>query len=157
MMRHVINNIYIGDLDSVKDVRKMRSIDVIIDLSDSRYEELKNKRYIHMKMKDLTSFQIDEVIDQFDQVMKQIEPEEKMLIHCVSGTSRSPTLILYYLMRYQGYDLRRAYVYLRSKSFQNVSPNFGFFKQLLIWERKILGYNSLSIEEYFRLEYELFQ
>jgi protein-tyrosine phosphatase len=53
----------------------------------------------------------------------------KGLIHCGEGRSRSPTIILYYLMRKTGVDYTTAYEFVKSKR-EIIRPNPGFERWL---------------------------
>ncbi|XP_026566746.1 dual specificity protein phosphatase 13-like isoform X1 [Pseudonaja textilis] len=55
-------------------------------------------------------------------------PKGKILVHCVLGKSRSPALVLAYLMIYQNLSLADALEMLLQH--RAISPNRGFLKQL---------------------------
>ncbi|XP_058044442.1 dual specificity protein phosphatase 13-like isoform X2 [Ahaetulla prasina] len=55
-------------------------------------------------------------------------PKGKILVHCILGRSRSPTLVLAYLMIYQNLSLDDALEMLLQR--RAISPNRGFLKQL---------------------------
>ena len=68
----------------------------------------------------------------------------KVLVHCVSGVSRSASLILAYLIKYSSLSLRQAFNHLR-KCRSVVRPNNGFFAQLIEFEKEIRGTSSVQI------------
>lgn len=146
---HIIDNIYLGDRSAVSE----DTIDVIINLSGyhDRGRIISGKTYYELPIDDSTSWDLSETFVKFDLILKRINPTQRILIYCSAGISRSPTVVLYYLMKYTGLTLRESYLYLKSKrKSQYTSPNFGFFKQLLVQEKKIHGRSSLVIEDYFR-------
>ncbi len=55
--------------------------------------------------------------------------EQKIVVHCFKGISRSPTLIIAYLIKYNTLDFEEAFKFLKDKS-KNIDPNFGFLIQL---------------------------
>lgn len=58
---------------------------------------------------------------------------EKVLVHCHAGMSRSVTVVIAYLMKYYEHTLNSAYDFVRQKK-SNISPNFSFLEQLLQFE-----------------------
>jgi atypical dual specificity phosphatase len=82
---------------------------------------------------------LDLIADLIDSVRSR---NEKILIHCVAGVSRSATLCLAYLMKYEGKSLREAYDFLASVR-PMVRPNLGFWKALIDYEKALRGRNSV--------------
>lgn len=58
---------------------------------------------------------------------------EAILIHCDLGISRSPTIIIAYLMRKYKAKLEDVLAFVQSK--QRVKPSANFIRQLQIWEQ----------------------
>jgi protein-tyrosine phosphatase len=144
---HIIDNIYLGDIEAIKDIICMEDMDIVINASNSRNLEDPSKKYHQFDIHDRPSYKIYGDIDRFDAIMEQIEPQQKVFIHCMNGISRSVTLVLYYLMQYKNMTLKSAYEFLSSRREQYTSPNFGFFKQLRRLEKDIHGYNTLSLDD----------
>ncbi|KAI3328990.1 phosphatases II [Xylariaceae sp. AK1471] len=68
----------------------------------------------------------------------------KVLVHCVAGISRSPTILAGYLMQ-EGMSLREALgMLVRAKS--RVRPNDGFLRQLKEMEISIRGSASIEVD-----------
>ncbi|KAN0080696.1 dual specificity protein phosphatase [Elaphomyces granulatus] len=68
---------------------------------------------------------------------------EAILIHCRMGISRSPTIIIAYLMR--KYGAKREDVLAFVQSTQKVKPSANFTRQLEVWEE--VGYQVWENEE----------
>ncbi|CAG8892256.1 unnamed protein product [Penicillium egyptiacum] len=64
------------------------------------------------------------------------EPSEAILIHCNLGISRSPTIIIAYLMR--KFNMPQADVLRFVQSKQKIKPSANFTRQLHVWEE--VGY-----------------
>lgn len=144
---HIVDNIYLGNIDAVKDSLCMEDIDVVINLSNSRYQEYSQTTYYHMDISDNTDSNIRQFFDQLDEIVKNTNSNHNILIHCFAGISRSVTMVLYYIMKYKKMSLKDAYFFLCSVREQNTCPNYGFFRQLLICEKLLYGKNSMKYEE----------
>ncbi|XP_056336708.1 uncharacterized protein si:ch211-121a2.2 [Danio aesculapii] len=68
-------------------------------------------------------------------------PENKVLVHCTDGVSRSPTLFLAYLMIH--YKMPVEYAIDRVLKVRCIWPNLGFLKQLAVLNSKLACHNNL--------------
>ncbi|XP_029931026.1 dual specificity protein phosphatase 18 [Myripristis murdjan] len=85
--------------------------------------------------------------DHFDRVAERIHGNREggTLVHCAAGMSRSPALVMAYLMRFRGVTLRQAHRWVQdSRPF--VRLNAGFWEQLLQYERRLYGRNTVRVE-----------
>ncbi|CAE8632200.1 unnamed protein product, partial [Polarella glacialis] len=74
---------------------------------------------------------------------------KNVLVHCSSGISRSPTLMMAFLMKVKQVSLRKAYHAVRTAR-PCVAPGTQFFQDLQRWERFLTGSesNTMSLEHY---------
>jgi predicted protein tyrosine phosphatase len=74
----------------------------------------------------------------FDVAFRFIEKCRKsnsnVLIHCLAGISRSPTLAIAYLMKFKNLKSDEAYEYVKERR-TTISPNFNFLGQLYEYEK----------------------
>lgn len=56
----------------------------------------------------------------------------------MAGVSRSASLCIVYLIKYERMSLRQAYHYVKSAR-PIIRPNVGFWKQMVDYERKLRG------------------
>lgn len=82
----------------------------------------------------------------FNEITELIEDEPIAFVHCAAGVSRSPTIVLAYLMKYYEITLKEA-LYLVKLKRPIICPNRGFIKQLLEYENKLFKKNSITFEE----------
>ncbi|XP_076837951.1 dual specificity protein phosphatase 14 isoform X2 [Brachyhypopomus gauderio] len=82
----------------------------------------------------------------FDRVAARIHNNRAggTLVHCAAGMSRSPALIMAYLMKYRGTTLQEAHSWVR-RSRPCVCINAGFWEQLLTYEKKLYGRNTVKL------------
>ena len=83
----------------------------------------------------------DEVADAINERTKK---GERCLVHCVAGISRSATLCIAYLIKYHKMSLRKAYYHVLSCR-DCIFPNFGFWHQLIEYEKKVRKTTSVKL------------
>lgn len=94
-------------------------------------------KYCHLNLTDSPSADITKYFDQaFSFIESARKKNQKILIHCKLGVSRSPALLMGYFIKYMGYTTKSSLDFLRSKRSQ-VYPNIGFINQLYSYERTI--------------------
>lgn len=84
--------------------------------------------------------------DHFDRVAVRIHNNRAggTLVHCAAGMSRSPALIMAYLMKYKGVTLCQAHHWVR-QSRPSICLNAGFWDQLLDYEKRLYGKNTVKV------------
>lgn len=84
--------------------------------------------------------------DYFDLVAESIHNNHSgnTLVHCSAGRSRSPALIMAYLIRYKGVSLRQAHEWVLENR-PHIRPNAGFWRQLMEYERNLHGINTVRM------------
>ncbi|KAF6744671.1 protein-tyrosine phosphatase-like protein [Ephemerocybe angulata] len=70
----------------------------------------------------------------------------RILVHCSAGVSRSPTIVVGYLMKQRGMTLREALGCVLSVRPQ-VLPNPGFLAQLKTLEVELTGMSTVEVDE----------
>jgi len=115
---------------------------------EGKHEKLGLFEYFQISVEDDCEAKIG---DHFSKAVEYIsaakEKGGKVLVHCQAGQSRSASIVLAYLIHSEGYTLRDAYKYLKTRRVC-VKPNPNFFLQLLSWELTVLGSNSITADEY---------
>ena len=109
----------------------------------------KDIKYCQLNISDSSSSDITKYFEPaFSFIELARKKNQKILIHCKLGVSRSPTILIGYLIKYMGYSTKLALDFLKSKRSQ-VHPNSGFISQLYSFERNtrknIIEYISPSI------------
>jgi len=70
-----------------------------------------------------------------------------VLVHCLMGMSRSASIVLAYLMRFEGYTLSAAYWHTKRRRLV-ISPNDGFMRQLVKLEQELFGKTTIDPDDY---------
>ncbi|VDI34837.1 atypical dual specificity phosphatase [Mytilus galloprovincialis] len=68
----------------------------------------------------------------------------KILVHCVAGVSRSVTLCIAYLMKYQKLTLFKAHEEVIKRR-PIIRPNMGFWEQMIEYEKVLHGKNTVEM------------
>lgn len=111
-MSHIIDNLYIGDYQNAKD---FQNSDIYIITCASEINDIKNYHKIWLfDGKNNKNF-INDITEVIKIINNLIIENKKILIHCSAGMSRSPTIVLYYLMKYKKMKFDDAYMLLKQK------------------------------------------
>ncbi|VDN50032.1 unnamed protein product [Dracunculus medinensis] len=101
--------------------------------------------YMKISIEDNPHARIDQYFDIVADKIKSIKDRGgKTLVHCVAGVSRSASLCMIYLVKYERMTLRQAYHYVKSAR-PIIRPNIGFWKQMIDYERKLRGTSTVSM------------
>ncbi|KAG5262784.1 hypothetical protein AALO_G00278880 [Alosa alosa] len=134
-------NVYIGDEETARDRHGLqkKGITHILNAAEGTWNSVDtgadyysgmNIDYYGIVAEDIPSFDLSvyfyPAAEYIDRVLSN--PENKLLVHCVMGRSRSATLFLAYLMIYMNMTVVDAID--RVKSYRRIIPNWGFLKQL---------------------------
>lgn len=94
---------------------------------------------------DKPSFDILSDLDNVvDKIHSLIDKEKNVFVHCVMGVSRSASVIIAYLMKYNKMDYDSAFKHVKLLR-SCVNPNSGFVEQLKIYGENLK--NKLKIDE----------
>jgi dual specificity phosphatase 12 len=154
----ITENIFIGNAYSVigcyrtkeEDVIDMLNIKTVISaLCEDEYEDYMIEKEDFEGI-DWHRFVIDddddEKISEFffrvhSIISESIHENKKVIVHCAAGMSRSPTLVMAYLMIENLWTFKDTFNFVKNKR-NIVDPNDGFIKQLKGLEYKLKSYNK---------------
>lgn len=139
-MSHIFKNIYLGSLKDAKDNNfiKNNNIKIIIWLSDEK------EKSFHSNKINFFNFKVEDVIFESNKLFNLCRViynildnnTDNIFIHCTEGVSRSPTVVLYYLMRKYNLKFQEALKIVKEKR-NVVNPNIGFQNILKRYEDDI--------------------
>ena len=129
---------------NVKDL-KDKGIKKVISIMDGVSPEYcEEDGFIQKKFK-LDDSSFENIIQYFGECLKFIKGDEKVLVHCAAGASRSATIVIAYMMWNKQKSYEEASKIVRDKR-PIVYPNTGFREQLKIFE-KLLIENKYDIDK----------
>jgi len=95
--------------------------------------------YMHLPLDDTGSADIKSLFsisnDFIDNSRKQ---KKNVVVHCMAGVSRSPSIIMAYLIAKEGFSLPQAFEHIRKRR-EIIQPNYGFMRQLMEYEQQLTG------------------
>lgn len=152
-MTEIIKNLYLGDLASLrdKDYLTEQNFDLILDVN-YYYGLLQNPVKFHkeqglfpkleLKHYPIEDTQTEDPFKHFDSIYTDIETSmtnnKKIYIHCQMGISRSPTIVIAYLMKKNQWNRNKALEFVKDKR-PWIAPNNSFMKYLAAFEEEMLG------------------
>ncbi|CAF1160084.1 unnamed protein product [Didymodactylos carnosus] len=149
-MTKILNGLYIGNEQNAADTQLLsdEQITHIVNVTQHLPCYSSELNYYHLPVDDSNK---QNLIDYFDKaymfILNAIENNKKVLVHCQAGISRSPAIVIGFLMKYLNMCMNDAYDLVKQKR-SIISPNFGFLGQLLEYEKKLKQYqinNAASI------------
>ena len=143
----IIDNLYLGNFSASENIQQLKDLGIkkvlsVVDFND--FPNYKDENIIH-KSVEVSDFDYQNIIQYFGECLNFIKGEEKILVHCMAGASRSATIVIAYLMWIQKMKFDDALNFVKSKR-PIVYPNDGFQKQLKIFE-KLLEDNNFDIDK----------
>ncbi|XP_068172768.1 dual specificity protein phosphatase 14 isoform X2 [Antennarius striatus] len=127
-------------------VLSSRNITLIVNASGLEgvsYPPMDNLRVLHVPVQDQPHAPLSLYFHSVAEEIHQNRPGAT-LVHCASGRSRSPALVMAYLMRCEGLSLRQAHqLVLERRPF--IRPNAGFWRQLIGYENALFSRTSIRM------------
>jgi protein-tyrosine phosphatase len=134
-------NVYLGSEADAMDLNFINSEKITTILSIQSWEIQKKIKGINYEFVQANDNSEQDLYSKFkficDFLKESSERNERVLVHCQAGISRSATACLAYLMKEKNMSLDSSFCELRKRR-DIVSPNFAFLGQLKCWEREIM-------------------
>ena len=145
-MDQITDNIYLGDIDAANiNNLKKENISKVLSVTDNRAPHYRKDDKINHKIIKVADSLTTNIIKHFGECLRFIEGDDKILIHCKSGQSRSATIVIAFIMWKQKLSFEESFNLVNGKR-KVANPNFGFIAQLKIFE-KLLMDNEYDINK----------
>ena len=123
--------IYLGNYDFAlnKELLKRKNIECIL-VCGSELECKYPDEFIYLKI-DINDYVEDSILPYIDKCIKFIDENKnkRIFVHCNAGVSRSPSIIIAYLMKTFNYSFKEAFDFVKNKR-NIINPNERFIKEL---------------------------
>ena len=147
-MDEITEKLYLGNIRGAENIDKIKKLGIkkvlslIEELLWPVYKESDN--IIHKKFT-IYDFEQQNIIKYFGECINFIDGEEKVLVHCMAGASRSASVVIAYLMWKEKKSFKDALDFVSNKR-SSVFPNDGFKDQLKLFE-KLLKENDYDLNK----------
>jgi len=133
--------LYLGSYDNASrsELLKTQGISRILNTVPSCQNLYKNSFTYHC-LQDDKSLPFDDAIQFLDQCEKD---RARVLVHCMSGKSRSPAFVIAYLMKNKGWRLAQSYQWVKDRR-PSVELTQAVYQQLQEYEQKIFGSSDVN-------------
>ncbi|UJR20926.1 hypothetical protein I4U23_024035 [Adineta vaga] len=138
----VIDNfLYHGDLGHASNIGLLNQLGIqhIINICDCALDQIIVEKFnvLWINLYDDLQADIKKHFDRTNEFLYNCKQKnEKVLVHCQMGISRSSSIILAYLMKYHHDSLYKAYDYLLERR-RIAAPNLSFLLQLIRYEKEL--------------------
>lgn len=142
-----LSSIHVRDNE---DLLRELQISIICDLSNIRNTpQYQGISYHNYPINDSETVNLRPIMEEVYQIFIN-KGNQRMLIHCIHGISRSPACVLYCLMKFKKQTLKESFLYVKSLR-SVILPNSGFLNQLIDIERELHGDVTLELGIYDQL------
>jgi protein-tyrosine phosphatase len=146
-MNLIIENLYLGNIFSVENVDKLKKIGItkVLSMIDGFNHICNGLNNIKHKTFNVIDINQQNIIQYFGECLNFIKGDEKILVHCVAGRSRSATIVIAYIMWYRKISYEDAFNFVKERR-TIVEPNDGFKEQLQLFEKELIK-NEYNIDK----------
>jgi len=131
---------------SNRDLLRKYNISHIVNLCGGHNKFQDDLVYLNLPSEDDPLFPLSSHFEKASDFIHSAYKQEKhVLIHCQGAISRSPTIAISYLIKYQNMTLADAFLQVKTKH-PNTCPNEGFCLQLIQFEFECYGQNSMKMK-----------
>ena len=143
----ITDHVWLGNYESSVQIDNLKKLGIkkiltIMDYTPPSYKE--DDKFIH-KIISIADIPVVNIIKYFGECIKFIDGEEKVLVHCMAGVSRSASIVIAYIMWKEKKSFQEALEFT-SKKRSCVFPNDGFKDQLKMFE-KLLKDNDYDLNK----------
>ena len=138
-----IGGLYLGNIEGARNVKelKKRGITAVLTVAAGiklKYEKQDIANHMIIEADDVAWYDLAKEFERAIEFIEKHIETGNVYVHCFAGVSRSSTIVIAYLMKARRKSLTEIAKYVKSKR-SVVSPNTGFYRQLMDFEKKLLS------------------
>lgn len=137
----ILSHLYLGSQEDALSGATLKQLGITnvlnVSISCPRPEFIADANFLRISVNDGHAAKIRPFFDvAYRFIEKCRKANTKVIIHCLAGISRSPTLAIAYLMKHMNLRSDDAYKFVKDRR-QTISPNFNFLGQLYEYDRQL--------------------
>ena len=138
-MHYILDNLFLGDVLAAENETYLKSfnISVVINCAYEHISEYEDLKAYELKLTDHYPQQLFPIFETAYKIIKQYNKENKIYIHCMSGVSRSASLVIFYIMKEKKWDYETSFEFVQ-KIRTIINPNSDFVNQLKDYYEKYI-------------------
>ena len=139
-MDSITDKVFLGNFLSAKDEENLikNNFTGVLSCTGECSPQYQNQSIKH-KIYGINDANDTNIIQYFKEALKFIDEQEKVLVHCLAGVSRSATFVIAYFMWKNKLTYDKSYKMVFEH--RPCCPNNGFIEQLRIFEDKLIETN----------------
>ena len=143
----ILDKLWLGNKSAAKDINDLKNKNIkkiltIMDKDEPKYNDEDGFKHKIINIKDLSE---QNIIKYFGECLNFIKGDDNVLVHCLSGASRSGSIVIAYVMWIKKMSFNNAFNFVKGKRFI-VYPNYGFRQQLKMFEKLLIN-NEYDIDK----------
>ena len=137
----ITDKLYLGDLLGAFNVEKLKSLGIkkVLSVIIGTFSKYKESDNIIQKTIWVNDVPWQNIIKYFGECLNFIKGDDKVLVHCAAGVSRSASIVIAYIMWDKKMSFEEAFEFVESK--RKIGPNNGFIEQLKLFEKELIEKN----------------
>ena len=146
-MDKITENVWLGNIEAAININNLKKegITKVLCLMDYGATTYAEEDKLNQKIFEISDIPTQNIIKYFGKCFDFIKGNEKILVHCMAGASRSATVVIAYVMWSQKKSYDEAYKMVSEKR-SCIFPNDGFKDQLKMFE-KLLTENDYDLNK----------
>ena len=131
-LQEVEKGLFLGIIQAAQDPFLLRkhNIKCVVNCVEEKTQTFPEISYLQLRMKDFTSVDLNLYLPKALKFIEDSKVQGKnVLVHCTAGVSRSPTIVIAYVMAKYKVPFEQAFEFVKKKR-PCISPHPGFIVQL---------------------------
>ena len=134
----ITDTIYLGNMEAAFNYKKLKKLGIrkVLTVMSAFGNHYPENTFVHKSI-DVTDDYETNLIRYFKECLLFIDGYDKVFVHCAAGMSRSPTIVIAYLMWKKKLSLNDAIKFVKNKR-PEISPNLNFMRQLQTFQELLI-------------------